>query len=127
MIDPRFTLDRFRKYGYGLPRLLFIVLLSFGNSADLFAYLHSYRWLLHLYLGSIGAVGNVRVASEPVNVALLLVAAPLCLLDLCHDATLLVYVAKTLGGDWLAGKLDDGTSVTRAQNRLVTESHQKVK
>lgn len=78
-----FTSDRAQKYGWGLPRLLALTVLSFelaprlsaavaaasGASAaagggaagavaalGLRSYLASGRWLAHFYVGSIGAV-----------------------------------------------------------------------
>jgi hypothetical protein len=83
-----FTSDRAQKYGWGLPRLLALTLLSFELAPRLSAavaapgdavvasavaalglrsYLASGRWLAHLYVGSIGAV---RLTSAPTSLFL---------------------------------------------------------
>ena len=75
-------------------------------AASLLPYLASTRWLAHVYLGSVGAVVNVEVLPFRANAALLLGAAALCFRDVRFDYTILVYLAKTFGGDFVAGKLD---------------------
>lgn len=70
------------------------------------------RILSHVYIGSMGAVVNVSVLPLSANVALLLLAAALVLWDVAHygvgagDWSVVVYLVKTMGGDFLAGKLD---------------------
>ena len=116
-----FSSDRAVKYGYGLPRLALLTLAAFtlaprlsprvpGGAAEaalgLRAYLASRRWVAHAYLGSVGAAVNVCVQPFAVNLALLLIGAALCIADVRHDYAILIYLAKTFGGDFLAGKLD---------------------
>jgi hypothetical protein len=114
-----FSSDRAVKYGWGVPRLALLTLAAFQLAPSLSAhashaapslglapYLASRRWLTHAYLGSIGAAVNVKVHSFAVNLTLLLVAAAACIADARHDYAILVYLAKTFAGDFLAGKLD---------------------
>ncbi len=99
-----FSQDRIEKYGYGLLRLALVVCFSFAF--DMRIYLASYRWIGHIYIGTIGAVVNVRVLAYKYNIFLLLVAGIICLVELRHDYAVVVYLVKTLGGDYLAGKVD---------------------
>jgi len=115
-----FSNDRARKYGWGLVRLAALTAASFALAPELSTgvppeqaaalglgpYLASRRWLTHLYLGIIGAIVNVRVRGFGTNLALLLVAGAACVADARHDYAILVYLAKTFGGDFVAGKLD---------------------
>jgi hypothetical protein len=115
-----FSSDRARKYGWGLPRLALLTvaafqLAPFASSAvppaaaaplALLPYLRSGRWVAHAYLGSVGAAVNVRVHPFAVNLALLLAGAALCVWDARVDNTIFVYLFKTFGGDFVAGKLD---------------------
>ena len=115
-----FSSDRAQKYGWGLLRLAALTLAAFtlapglsrgvapeqAASLGLQPYLASRRWVAHAYLGVIGAVVNVRVRGFATNLALLLGAGALCVDDARHDYTILVYLAKTFGGDFVAGKLD---------------------
>lgn len=70
-------------------------------------YLHSFRWLGHIYIGSIGAVVNVEIVNFRLNLLLLLSAGLFCLHD-CYkyDYSIVIYLMKTFAGDFLAGKLD---------------------
>lgn len=106
-----FTVDRFNKYGYGLVRLLLVTFLSFYSLSfphvqHFVRYLMGIRWLGHAYIGTIGAIVNVDVVSFNVNLILLIGAGIICILDLQYDYSILIYLAKTFGGDFLAGKLD---------------------
>jgi hypothetical protein len=114
-----FSSDRAVKYGWGVPRLALLTLAAFqlaprlsasaassAPSLSLAPYLASRRWLTHAYLGSIGAAVNVRVHSFAVNLALLLLAGAACVYDVRYDYSILVYLAKTFSGDFVAGKLD---------------------
>ena len=131
-----FTTDRARKYGWGVPRLALLTLFAFevvpryfldasGSELNalaaaeahpgdgtatyplrLGAYLRSLRWVGHAYMGSIGAGVNVQVLGFAGNLAMLLVAAAFCVADAAKDYSIIVYLAKTFSGDFLAGKLD---------------------
>ena len=113
-----FSADRAVKYGHGVVRLALLTLYAFqwapqfahGGPAlaqlSMRAYLQSGRWLAHSYLGSVGAAVNVRVLGLSTNLALLSVAAALCVRDVRHDWALLAVLAKTFAGDFVAGKLD---------------------
>ena len=131
-----FTTDRARKYGWGVPRLALLTLFAFevvpryfldasGSELDVFAtaeahpgdgtatyplrlgaYLRSLRWVGHAYMGSIGAGVNVQVLGFAGNLAMLLAAAAFCVADATKDYSIIVYLAKTFSGDFLAGKLD---------------------
>ena len=70
------------------------------------AYLRSMRWAGHAYMGSIGAGVNVQVLGFVGNLAMLLAAAAFCVADATKDYSIIVYLAKTFSGDFLAGKLD---------------------
>jgi len=70
------------------------------------AYLRSLRWAGHAYMGSIGAGVNVQVLGFVGNLAMLLAAAAFCVADAAKDYSIIVYLAKTFSGDFLAGKLD---------------------
>jgi hypothetical protein len=69
-------------------------------------YLHSMRWVGHAYMGCIGAGVNVQVLGFLGNLAMLLAAAAFCVRDTFHDLSIVIYLAKTFSGDFLAGKLD---------------------
>ncbi len=127
MSGKNFVPDRAVKYGYGTLRLLLIVVISFlvgfpderptdvacsnhglvVDSSNLFHYIHSLRWIGHVYIGIIGAVVNVKLLGVHWNLALLGGAALLIFTDLYHnDFAYVVYILKTFCGDYLAGKLD---------------------
>ena len=65
-----FTPDRTAKYGWGSLRLAALLALALLAAPPLhslpmapsLAYLGSWRWLGHAYLGAIGAVVNVEVS-----------------------------------------------------------------
>jgi len=122
-----FSPDRLTKYGWGIPRLVGLTLFSFlfwcGDFSvlekRLFVLVHyvtSTRFLGHAYIGSIGALVNVKHAaglSTSACFALLLGAALFILRDVFYlgtsnefDYTLVIYICKTFSGDFLAGKLD---------------------
>jgi hypothetical protein len=113
-----FSSDRFYKYGFGLLRLFCLVCFAFAvapsgpegspGPAEAFAeYLRSWRWLGHAFIGTIGAVVNVSVVSFSANMGLLLTAGAFCVWDVrAHDLSIVVYLMKTMGGDFFAGKLD---------------------
>ena len=113
-----FTSDRAVKYGWGAPRLAVITCASFvlapllcsspsaASGLTLWPYLASRRWLLHAYLGAAGAVVNVEVLPMRANLGLLALAACLVAWDARLDYGVFIYLAKTFGGDFLAGKLD---------------------
>lgn len=70
-------------------------------------YVQGGRWLAHLVVGGFGAVVNVEVLPVWANLGLLAVAGYLCVTDvLTHDVAMAVVLAKTMGGDFFAGKLD---------------------
>eukprot|EP00959_Pyramimonas_sp_CCMP1952_P296393 6200500-Pyramimonas_sp.AAC.1 len=109
--------DRLRKYGYGVPRLVLLVWAAFAlapplqhisdPSFGLAGYLASGRWLVHAYVGSIGAIVNVQRFGLPGNAAIMLGAGLLILWDaFTFDFTMLLVLMKTMGGDFFAGKLD---------------------
>jgi hypothetical protein len=64
------------------------------------------RYLSFILLGGIGAIVNVKIISPLWNMFLLLVCGLAIGCDLQYDATMAVYLFKTLGGDFIAGKLD---------------------
>jgi hypothetical protein len=126
-----FNEDRLRKYLMGSFRLAVIVyvalyhlspltninITTFGSAnaavrSDpenfVSAYAQSWRWLGHVYIGSIGALVNVQLCPLPVNLCLLAVAGAFIARDVCiyADPAMCVYAIKTFGGDYLAGKLD---------------------
>ena len=70
-------------------------------------YARSLRWVGHLYIGSVGAAVNVEAMSRAANVAGLAVAAVAVLADdLVMPHACAAYLAKTMAGDLVAGKLD---------------------
>tara|TARA_B110000977_G_scaffold112505_1_gene145783 strand:- start:5440 stop:7515 length:2076 start_codon:yes stop_codon:yes gene_type:complete len=79
---------------------------SIHHPLKLLTYLHSMRWLGHAYMGSIGAGVNVQVLGFVGNLAMLLAAAAFCVWDVRIDYSIVIYLAKTFSGDFLAGKLD---------------------
>lgn len=112
-----FNSDRFYKYGLGVFRLLAAVYLAWRVSPpgsapaaaaeNLIAYWESMRWMGHAYIGVIGATVNVDVLSFKANLALLLLAGAFCVWDVrTHDLSSVIYLMKTFGGDYFAGKLD---------------------
>ena len=106
-----FTYDRFKKYGLGVFRLLVVVLVSFCASNlplcyNARNYLSSYRILGHAYIGTIGAAVNVDVVDFKTNLVMLVGAGIVCCFDLKYDYSILIYLMKTFGGDFFAGKLD---------------------
>jgi hypothetical protein len=117
-----FTNDRLAKYGFGLFRLFVVVLYAFSSllvtnteqreeapivtSWTLYEYFRSLRWLGHAYIGSIGAFVNVEQGGLVLNLALLAGAAAACFVDSSYDYSILIYLLKTFGGDFIAGKLD---------------------
>lgn len=112
-IQSFFSSDRLSKYGFGVIRLAAITYLAFtctssGNNV-LWEYITSCRILAHVYIGSIGALVNVKQASLSTNIALLTGAAILIVRDIVannNDYSLVIYLVKTFSGDFLAGKLD---------------------
>eukprot|EP00854_Cymbomonas_tetramitiformis_P010627 gene10627-12569_t len=66
-----FNTDRLKKYGYGVPRLVLLAWAAFAfapklhnvqplEEYEISAYASSWRWAVHMYVGSIGAVVNVQ-------------------------------------------------------------------
>eukprot|EP00887_Chlorella_sp_A99_P000067 scaffold16.g67.t1 len=116
MTDPAFfSADRRVKYGRGALRLAIVLAASLFAVPALHglppsataAYLRSWRWAAHAYMGIIGAAINVRALGFRANVALLLGAAAFVALDAArHGPATVAYVLKTCAGDLLAGKLD---------------------
>jgi hypothetical protein len=133
--SPFFTEDRKNKYFWGCLRLAFVAALAFtfeswGRIATAIAtstnindgsfplsdellvpcqrYLTSNRWMLHVYLGVMGATVNVNYFPTFVNLVLLMIAGLFIVRDLYifSDVAIVVYLAKTMGGDYFAGKLD---------------------
>lgn len=81
--------------------------LSQIDVSALLSYRSSHRWLGHVYIGSIGALVNVEALPFTANVLLLLLAGAFCLIDVqLFDYSSVVYLVKTFGGDFFAGKLD---------------------
>jgi hypothetical protein len=105
-----FNRDRFIKYGWGVVRLAAVVYVAFQVCTPgytLAMYVASRRILAHAYIGGIGAYVNVEQGGLVLNVVLLLGAAACIAWDVVHfDYSLVVYLVKTFGGDFLAGKLD---------------------
>ena len=114
-----FTRDRLLKYGFGSLRLLLIVILTFTWEASiapvqpsslqssLSQYLSSYRWILHIDIGAIGAIINTQQFSYNIHMLLLIQAGILLLYDIyLFDYTMVIYLLKTFGGDYLSGKID---------------------
>ena len=104
-----FTEDRLSKYRAGLFRLSALALFSFWS------FPWNYTWLRffgHAYIGSIGAAVNVKILPFWQNLMLLLGAAAIVIWELWYwgrqrgDYSIIVYLVKTFGGDFLAGKLD---------------------
>ena len=118
-----FNTDRLKKYYYGTIRLFIVVLISFSISssnsllpiispinfimANISSYYKSFRWIFHIYIGSIGAYVNVKISNLYINTFLLLLAGIFCIYDVIKfDYSILIYLMKTFGGDYFAGKLD---------------------
>ncbi|KAK3240502.1 hypothetical protein CYMTET_49660 [Cymbomonas tetramitiformis] len=113
-----FNTDRLKKYGYGVPRLVLLAWAAFAfapklhnvqplEEYEISAYASSWRWAVHMYVGSIGAVVNVQRFGLIGNLAILAGAAALIGWDATtFDVTMLVVLMKTMGGDFFAGKLD---------------------
>lgn len=106
-----FSSDRQTKYGYGVIRLGVLVCAALVLFPKLYTWEHywaSNRWIGHAYIGSIGAYVNVEQGGLHLNILLLLGAAVCCYWDVytSGDYCCAVYLMKTFGGDFLAGKLD---------------------
>ena len=116
-----FNEDRLYKYGLGLFRLFVVVLIAFSYrslnnlssffdvsilSKEFLIYLSSHRSIGHAYIGTIGAFVNVHKDKFFLNLTLLLGAALVCIYDVKYDYSILIYLVKTVSGDYLAGKLD---------------------
>lgn len=102
-----FSNDRSYKYGWGALRLSTLTiacLWQFDRSLQLVG--NEYRFLSFLLQGGIGAIVNVNIVSPTYNILLLLLCGVAIGFDLQHDATMAIYLFKTLGGDFIAGKLD---------------------
>jgi hypothetical protein len=101
-----FNSDRFSKYGWGSLRLLVVTLVCFQYhpiSWDLMAG----RWVVPCVVGALGAVVNVNQRFPALNILLLAFCGAGIIWDvLHHDVALVVYLFKTMGGDFFAGKLD---------------------
>lgn len=112
--------DRLEKYGWGTLRLALLLAAALllaprlsaqpaAAAAATAAYLHSWSWAGHAAVGAVGALVNAgALGGLAANLAALAGAVGICLLDVsrgCGLATF-VYLAKTAGGDLLAGKLD---------------------
>lgn len=69
-----------------------------------------HRWATYVYLGSVGAIVNVEVISHSLFLKILatLLAVFAVIYDMQHDVIVLVYISKTLFGDFLANKIDTG-------------------
>lgn len=111
-----FTNDRLLKYGYGSIRLFLLTAIAFTCSFQpnfditdkaINDYLRSIRWIGHAYIGSIGAFVNVQQGSLFTNMVLLAAAAAVIFWDIfTFDYSIIIYLIKTFGGDFFAGKLD---------------------
>ena len=110
-----FSSDRRDKYGWGALRLALFTAFCFWHSSTaqrLFFELSPLRAAAHAYIGAGGALVNVGVLPLEANVGILVLAGVFMLLDLHHfglangDFAIAVYLAKTMGGDFFAGKLD---------------------
>jgi hypothetical protein len=102
-----FSADRGNKYGWGSLRLVTLTaLFLFYLDRNLLLVGTKFRWLSFILLGGIGAVVNVNIISPTGNILLLLVCGAAIMLDLQFDATMAIYLSKTLCGDYIAGKLD---------------------
>ena len=102
-----FSTDRSNKYGWGALRLTALTVACVCYFDTTFSVVFaSNRWLSFLLQGSIGAIVNVNIITPAQNIGLLLICGVAIGFDLQHDATMAVYLFKTLGGDFIAGKLD---------------------
>lgn len=102
-----FSSDRGQKYGWGALRLLSLTiafLCYFDRSLKVVG--ASTRWISFVLLGGIGAIVNVKITHPIYNMMLLLICGGAIVFDLQYDATMAIYLFKTLGGDFIAGKLD---------------------
>jgi hypothetical protein len=80
---------------------------SHMDLSHLFSYGSGYRWVGHIFIGSIGALVNVEALPFATNILLLVMAGAFCLADVHkYDYSSIVYLVKTFGGDFFAGKLD---------------------
>ena len=102
-----FSTDRGNKYGWGSLRLVALTALCLHCfDSHLVLVGTKYRWLSFVLLGGIGAVVNVNIISPTSNILLLVICGAAILFDLQFDATMAIYLSKTLCGDYIAGKLD---------------------
>lgn len=93
-----FSEDRSKKYGWGSLRLLSLTLACiFHFDRNLALIGMNKRCLSFILLGGIGAVVNVKIISPTLNIALLLVCGLAIAWDLQYDATMAIYLSKTLG------------------------------
>ena len=102
-----FSSDRGQKYGWGALRLVSLTvacLCHFDPTLKLVGI--STRWISFVLLGGIGAIVNVKITHPTYNMMLLLICGVAIAFDLRYDATMAIYLFKTLGGDFIAGKLD---------------------
>ena len=114
-----FNSDRLRKYGYGTIRLLFLIIITFSwnlttSSLDrtlllpsLLQYFSSFRWILHVYIGTIGAIVNVNQFTFMTHMIFLFIAGISIIYDIyTFDRIMIIYLLKTFSGDYISGKLD---------------------
>ena len=102
-----FSIDRGNKYGWCSLRLVTLTTLCLYHfDRDLLLVGTKFRWLSFALLGGIGAVVNVNIISPARNILLLLICGAAIMFDLQFDATMAIYLSKTLCGDYIAGKLD---------------------
>lgn len=100
-----FGADRAIKYGFGAARLIFLTWLcvKLTSSFDLLAG----RWLIPVFAGAIGAIVNVEILSPKFNLVMFAACAASIIFDVrVNDASLAIYLSKTMAGDFFAGKLD---------------------
>jgi hypothetical protein len=105
----KFGSDRLKKYGWGMIRLTTLLVYCFYCFPLIFNTLISTqtsRLIIFAYFGAGGAIVNTRILSKEQNFILLGFAILLAFCDLHLDPTALIFVSTTLGGDFLASKLD---------------------
>lgn len=123
-----FTSDRLAKYGYGCPRLLALTLAAFATPAASVSHaalltfpalgsldavaaacmsMCGIRWAVPAFVGALGAVVNVCALPTAANFFFLALSARLVVGHAhTYGGAVVIYLAKTFAGDFLAGKLD---------------------
>lgn len=103
-----FSTDRSSKYGWGAMRLVSITLFCLYYF-NLDGIIENYRYLSYVIIGGSGAIVNVnnKPNGKIYNMILLLICGINIGIDIyIYDAIVIVYLIKTMGGDFFASKLD---------------------